>query len=126
MVVKNDSGPSRPDRVSRALHDELAAMVLSELSDPRVAHVVISRVAMSPDLRLARVNIRMLHDADEKTRKTALAGLTSAAGFLRRELTKRLGLRFAPELIFHYDDGMDASSRVEELLDEVRRERSDK
>jgi len=121
-----DNTISRPERVGRALHDELASLIQTELADPRVTGVVVSRVKVSPDLRHARVNVRLLADGDEKARKLAVAGLTHAAGFLRREVTARLGLRFAPELVFHYDEGGDASTRIDELLEEVRRERDPK
>jgi len=115
-----DASTSRPERVGRALHDELASILQSEVADPRVANVVVARVAMTPDLRMARVYVRTPTETDDKTKKLLLAGLASAAGFLRREVTKRLGLRFAPELNFHLDDGKDARQRVEQLLDEVR------
>jgi len=121
-----DASTSRPERVGRALHDELASILQSEVADPRVANVVVARVAMTPDLRMARVYVRTLTDSDDKTKKLLLAGLASAAGFLRREVTKRLGLRFAPELNLHLDDGKDARQRVEQLLDEVRIESTKK
>jgi ribosome-binding factor A len=42
---------------------------------------------------------------------------------LRREVTRRLSLRHAPTLTFHYDEGVEHMSRVEELLAEIERER---
>jgi ribosome-binding factor A len=52
-----------------------------------------------------------------------LGALRRASGLIRREVTRRLRLRFAPELRFLYDDGIDATSRIEELLNEIRTER---
>ena len=42
---------------------------------------------------------------------------------LRRQVTTRVGLRFAPEFRFFYDDQLDAVTRIEELLEEVKREK---
>jgi hypothetical protein len=41
---------------------------------------------------------------EAEARKKALAGLTRATGVLRREVTERAALRFAPELKFFYDE----------------------
>jgi ribosome-binding factor A len=54
-----------------------------------------------------------------------LAGLRAAAGVLRREVGQALGLRYAPELRFVYDEGLDASLRIESLLAEIASERDD-
>ena len=59
-------------------------------------------------------------------RKTdAERALARAGGRLRKAVTARLGLRVAPELRFLYDDGQDARSRIDELLEEVKRDRRD-
>ncbi len=110
----------RATRVSERVREEMAVLLSRELRDPRVKGAIISRVEMTDDLKLARVYVRMLEGgpADE-----ALLGLGRAAPMLRREVTKKVGLRYAPEMRFFYDDGMDKMSRIEELLDEVKRDR---
>jgi ribosome-binding factor A len=57
---------------------------------------------------------------DAAQRERTLKGLAQAAGFIRRELGRRLSLRHTPELSFHYDEGLDATDRVARLLDQVR------
>jgi ribosome-binding factor A len=49
-----------------------------------------------------------------------LAGLAQAAGFIRRELGRRIRVRHTPELSFQYDSGLDATDRVAQLLEENR------
>jgi ribosome-binding factor A len=117
----------RAARVAERLREELAGLVSHELGDPRVQGVIVSRVKLSDDLRHARVLFRLLEGGDDaERRKSAQAGLERAAGVLRREVTARAGLRFAPELKFHYDEGQEAGDRIEQLLDEVRRDREGK
>ena len=54
--------------------------------------------------------------------KEALEGLKKTSSMLRREVSKKVGLRYAPELRFFYDDGLDRSNRIDELLEEVKRD----
>jgi ribosome-binding factor A len=51
-----------------------------------------------------------------------MGALRRATGLLRREITRRLGLRHAPELRFVYDEGRDHLTEVERLLDEIAAE----
>lgn len=110
----------RASRVAEGLRQELSMLVSQTLRDPRARGAVISRVEMTDDLREARVYVRALEGADDDARKKELVkGLASAAGVLRREATRALKLRVAPELKFFYDEGDDKRTRVESLLMEI-------
>ncbi len=111
----------RASRVAVRVREELAMLIAREVRDPRATGAIVTRVEMTDDLHQARVYVRTLQGdgADE-----AIAGLTRASSMLRREITKRLKLRTAPELRFFYDDKQDAVTRIEELLEEVRKDRS--
>jgi ribosome-binding factor A len=111
----------RAVRVAERVREELAALVSREVRDPRVQGVMIARVEMSDDLRSARVFVRLVEGGAK--RDEALEGLGRASGMLRREVTRRLALRWAPELGFLYDDGQEKATRIEELLAEVEAER---
>ncbi len=113
----------RSVRVAARLKEELAAILTTDVRDPRLVGVLVSRVEMPDDLRGARVYVRLLEGGDEARRKEALVGLERAAGMLRREAGNRLGLKFAPDLRFYYDAGQERVDRIEILLDEVRREK---
>ncbi len=113
----------RATRVAERLREELAFLLTREVKDPRIKHVLISRVEMPDDLKAARVYVRLLEGGEApERRKEALLGLTRAASMIRREVAKRMSLRFAPELRFYYDEGMDKVERIEQLLEEVKQE----
>jgi ribosome-binding factor A len=115
---------TRVARVSEGMKEELASLIGTEASDPRLEGVIISGIELSGDLRFAKVRFRLLqHGDDEKARERALKGLASAAGFLRRQVTERLQLRHPPDFRFLYDDGQDARMRVEEILHEIKGEK---
>jgi ribosome-binding factor A len=108
----------RSVRVAGRVKEELARQIGS-LRDPRVAGAIVSRVEMTDDLQLARVYVRGLSALDEAGRKAMLKGFDAASSRLRREVTKAVALRYAPNLRFYFDEGMDAETRVAELLAEI-------
>lgn len=127
MTEQKGSDKKRATRVAARIQQELSLALAEVVKDPGTRSVIISLVRLSDDLRHANVYVRLVAGGDEpQERKKALAGLTRATGILRREVTERAGLRFAPELKFFYDDGQDARTRIDELLAEVDRERKGK
>jgi ribosome-binding factor A len=108
----------RTERLGEEIREEVARMIASELKDPRIGFVTVTRVDLAPDLRNARIHVGVLGDAAQRDK--TLAGLRQASGFVRRAVGQRLRLRHAPELTFHYDEGLDAAERVARLLDEAR------
>jgi len=116
---------TRVRRVAEAVREELASLLNSEVKDPGAMSAVVTRVEMTKDLRSARVFVRLLEAGDNEGRRRILTdALERASGMLRREITQRLGLRFAPTLDFRYDQGQDNTDRVEQLLAEIAAERS--
>ncbi len=107
----------RAARVSERVREELAWMLTREVRDPGAAGAIVSRVEMTDDLKMARVYVRTL-EGDRA--KETLVALKRASGMLRRQVTTRVGLRFAPELRFFYDERQDAVNRIEQLLEEVK------
>ncbi|HEU4537476.1 MAG TPA: 30S ribosome-binding factor RbfA [Polyangiaceae bacterium] len=78
---------------------------------------------MPDDLQMARVFVRHETRGDDAgARRAMLSGLRAASGVLRREVGQALSLRYAPELRFLYDEGLDATTRVEVLLAEIASE----
>ncbi len=112
----------RPIRVAARLREEMARQLSRELGDPRLEGVIVARVVVTDDLRLAKIFYRLLTGGSDARKKEAQQGLEKASGRLRRALTSALSLRFAPELRFSYDEGQEQRDRIDELLEEVKRE----
>ena len=116
----------RPRRVAEHIREALARALQSELSDPRLVGVVITKVDVGADLALARCSVRLLvGDEDSRKRRAVVVALTGAAPRLRRRLGPAPGLKRVPELRFEYDLAPDCRARVDELLQEIERERSE-
>jgi ribosome-binding factor A len=109
----------RIDRINELLREEISQLLSRQIKDPRLNGVIsITEVRTSPDMRNARVSLSVL--GDQPTQERALAGIRSAATFLRRELQGRLTLRHVPFMSFHLDNSMETADRVLRLLNRVQ------
>jgi ribosome-binding factor A len=106
----------RPERLAEGIREEVARIVASDLKDPRLGFLTITRVEVTHDLGHARVMVGVLGDAAARDR--SMAALQGAAGFVRREIGRRLRIRVVPEIEFRYDKGLEATDRVARLLQE--------
>lgn len=112
----------RAERLAEEIREQVARMIASDLKDPRIGFVTVTRVELANDLGHARVHVGVLGGEAERTK--TLAALQQASGFVRRELGKRLRIRHTPEVDFRYDKGLDATDRVARLL-EAERQRAE-
>jgi ribosome-binding factor A len=114
----------RPEQVAETLRQVISeALLRGEVRDPRVGFVTITAVLVTNDLSHARVMVSVPGDEAEKSR--ALEGLQSAAGFLRSRAARALTTRSVPEFHFELDRGLQHAARINELLNEIRREDED-
>ena len=108
---------SRTERVGDQIQRELADLIRLEVKDPRVGMVTLAGVEVSRDLAHAKVWFTVLGDAAQVADTTE--GLQRAAGFLRRELGRRMRLRTVPHLHFYYDDTQERGARLSALIDQA-------
>jgi len=108
---------SRTSRIGEVIMRQLAQMIQQEVSDPRVGMVTVSHVDVTSDLRYAKVYITRLNETEsEEDVKECIAGLTNAAGFLKRGIAKRVEIRTVPELKFYYDKSLEHGFHMDELI----------
>ncbi len=107
-------------RASELVQTRLSELLGTRVNDPRVGMVTITGVEVNADTTQAHVYFSVLGDEDARTE--ALAGLRSAAGFLRRELGRRIRLRNTPQLIFHWDSSLERGERIAGLLDQLKKD----
>ena len=107
----------RAQRVGEQIQRELAELLRDEVKDPRVGRVTITGVEVSADLSHAKVFFT--HLAGRAEAGEAERALQHTAGFLRAELSHRLGLYSVPQLHFAYDDSIESGLRLSKLIDEA-------
>ena len=111
---------SRTIRLAEQIRQEVGDILAREVHDPGIGFLTLTRVKVAPDLQQARVYYTTLGDPNER-KKTARA-LDRALPFIRRALGMRLNLRRVPELAFQFDESVAHQARVEELLEQIKRD----
>ena len=101
-------------RMSDRIHQILSALLLREVSDPRLREVSVTEVKLDPELMYATVYVIALGDV--KREAEVMAGFRRANSFLRRELGKRIRLRHTPELHFHWDHTLEHADRINKII----------
>jgi len=118
---RSGHGFSRSDRVSEQIRRELADLLRFHLKDPRISAkltlVTLTDVEVSPDYAHAKVFYTSM--ADPEANALIDEGLRRSAGFLRRELGKRIRIHQTPELHFVFDASVENGSRLSRLIDEA-------
>lgn len=107
-------------RAADLIQVHLTNLLRTQVNDPRIQMVTITGVDVTPDTRRADVYFSVLGGPEAQAE--ALAGLQSAAGYLRRELGQRIRLKNTPELVFHWDVSLERGERLSGLLDTLHDE----
>ena len=113
----------RAQRVGEIIQQEISALLLRGLKDPRIGFVTITGVEVTPDLHLARVYYTVI--GDDAAKRSSAAGLKSSVPYLRQQLGKQLHMKYLPDLLFQYDSSIDYGNRIESLLREIHHDDSD-
>lgn len=111
----------RPNRVGEEIKKELVLLIRNGIKDPRVDSLIsITDVEVTGDLSYATVYISRF--GSDKQRQDALDGMKAASKYMRGELSKRLKLRVAPELIFKLDDSLQYGAKIETILNQIKQD----
>jgi len=101
-------------RIESEIQRVLSALIAREVKDPRVGNVTITGVTVAKDKSAAKIFFTPF--ASMNPPEQVRIGLTHAAGYLRGELGRRLGLRHAPRLEFVFDDTIEGAERLTRLI----------
>ena len=91
--------------------------ILTQVRDPRVKDVTVTRVEMAPDMRSATVHVSVMGSPAQQ--QLALRGLSRSAGFLQAQIAERIETRYTPRLRFELDQGVKHSIEIARVLGEV-------
>ena len=117
-------GQLRVEKVQELMKQEVSQIILRELKDPRIGFVTVTSVECTGDLREAKIYVSLM--GNEQQVKDCWAGLTSSLGYIRREIGKRIRLRFTPEISLAIDKSLDYSAHIQELLLKIKAEEAAK
>jgi ribosome-binding factor A len=109
-------GFQRSDRVAEQVRRDLADLIRTELKDPRVGMISLTAVELTPDYAHAKIFFATLQSEHLEEIER---GLKRAAGFLRRELGRRIHIHTLPELHFVYDNSIERGASLSLLIDQA-------
>jgi ribosome-binding factor A len=135
----------RVKKVADQIQRELATLIQSEVSDPRVGMVSVTGVEVSRDLAYATVYVTVMGSMDGEINaetdaqteaptelkvepadkgsldaleiEESVKALNKAAGYLRTLLAKQMSLRIIPKLTFRYDNSIARGQYLSSLID---------
>ena len=108
----------RLDRISEEIRKEVSSIIRNNVKDPRISDMAtIVKVVTSSDLSTAKLYVSVLGSDEE--RESSMLGLKNAAGYIRKELGKRLDIRHIPDLVFILDKTIDNSIEIAKKLEEI-------
>ena len=113
----------RNDRIDEEVKRELGALI-RELKDPRISGMVsVIAVRVTKDLRFAKAFISVL--GSEEQQKSSIEGIKSAAGFIRKEIGRRINLRHTPEFSFVLDNSIEHGAYINKIISDLSRDDKD-
>ncbi len=107
----------RSEKVADLIRKEISEMLVKSLKDPRIGFITITRVTVSDDCRYAKIYFSVMGSLTEREKSTV--GLNSAKGYIRKELGRRIGLRYTPEIVFQFDPSIEYAIHIGEVFEHL-------
>ncbi|MBI5639036.1 MAG: 30S ribosome-binding factor RbfA [Nitrospirae bacterium] len=107
----------RSQRVSDLIREEVADIIMYRLKDPRLGFLTVTGVDMTPDLKSAKVYVSILK---EEERDLTFEILNASKSFIRSALSKRLKMKFIPNIEFRLDTSIEYGFKIDKLLNEIK------
>ena len=104
-------------KAAQAIREVVSTAIITDLRDPRIENVTVTRVEVSGDMRHARIHVSVM--GEQTNTRNVLKGLNNAAGFLQRKVANCIDTRYTPKLQFVLDEGLKHSLEVTKILEEV-------
>ena len=116
---------TRMSRVNDEIFKEVSQIIRGELKDPRIgAMTSVVRVETTQDLKYCKIYVSVLGDAVQK--ESVMKGLKNAGGFIRHLVAERVNLRLTPELSFKLDESAEYAVRMNQLMEQISKERKER
>jgi ribosome-binding factor A len=123
--VKEIMPKQRTDRLNSLLKEVISEVIRKDVRNPHVNELItVTRVDITKDLHYAKVYISVIGTDDAK--QETIQALQSASGFIAVHSSKKVVMRYFPELTFKLDDSLDKQMRIYELLHEISEEKKER
>ena len=114
----------RMHKINSLIKQEVGYILQHDIKDKRIGFVTVLRAEISRDLRNGRIYVSILDDTADK--KKIIGILNKSAGFIQHLIGTRVRLRYLPKLKFYYDDIVEHSIHIQQVLDEIKKKEKHK
>jgi ribosome-binding factor A len=108
----------RLQRIQDRVKQEVSQMLIREINDPRLKQIFVTDVKIDRELTVADIYVSAVEGSSRSAE--ILAGLESASGFIRKNLSARVEVRAFPRLRFHWDPTPENADHIEKILAGLR------
>lgn len=106
----------RSGRINEEVKKEISNLLRGEAKDPRLtAMISVTQVNVTKDLSFAKVYVSVFAK-DEEEKKSNFETLKGMAGYVRKEIARRVNLRQSPQIIFELDESIDYGMHIDSLI----------
>jgi len=110
----------RVEKVSEEIKHKLNTAMTKDLMELNLGLVTISKVIMSPDLKLAKVYVSFIGNKEPADK--CIDRLNYRKKHIRFMLAKQIKLKYMPELTFYHDDTMEYADKISRLFKEINKD----
>jgi len=115
----------RTDRLNSLLKEVLSEVIREDVKNPHISTLItVTKVEITSDLRHAKVFISII--GNEEVKIQTLAALQSASGFIAVNASKKVVMRYFPELTFRIDDSAEKQQKLDSLIFKIQKEREER
>ncbi len=111
----------RIERINSLIKQEIGFILQHDLKNSKLGFVTVLRADISKDLKSGRIFVSIMGNAD--TKHETIDILNKSAGYIQKILGSRVRLRYMPKLKFIYDDIIDHSIHIQEVLDRINKDK---
>ncbi len=113
----------RIERVNSLLKEVIAETVRQDLKNvPVPILITVTEVDTSSDLRHAKVYISLIED-DQKKKEETIDLLNKVSGVIAAISSKKVVLRYFPQLVFKIDESIENFMQIDSLLKKIENEK---
>lgn len=106
----------RTTRIGEEVKKVVSDIIQNELKDPRIKGIIsVTKVQLTKDLKFCKLYVSIFSD----NKDDVFEGIKSGAGYMRKELGKRIQIRIVPELIFELDNSMEYGAHIDKVIKDL-------
>ncbi len=111
------------ERVNSELARQITKIIAEDIKDPRLHNAIVgvTKLYTTPDLKYAKVYLS-IYAANDEERQEAYYTICRSRTFIRNMLKDSVQIRLLPELNFLIDDSVDYSIKIDEILNQIKKQ----